>query len=150
MTTIYIVGAWYPCYLLNIGTTFPPAQVPRPFDRKLAPNCQKLFEYTHTQNQSKKPDIKTLKIIAKKFMNFYFIVGPESVYLIIMKHKHNIIKKGKNHMKPNNDKKNSMKSKMAPIKTGAGEITGYIEVFWCDSMQRWVTIPNVSKFKEAN
>jgi hypothetical protein len=46
-------------------------------------------------------------------------------------------------------KENKMKSKMAPIKTGAGEVTGYIEVFWCESMQRWVTIPGVSKFISA-
>jgi hypothetical protein len=37
-------------------------------------------------------------------------------------------------------------SKWAPIKTGRGTITGYIEVFPTPSGQ-WVTIPGVSGFR---
>ena len=37
----------------------------------------------------------------------------------------------------------------AAIKTGSGRVTGYIEVFQTQS-GRWVTIPGVSRFADAD
>lgn len=32
-------------------------------------------------------------------------------------------------------------TKLTPIKNGRGEITGWLRVFWSESMQVWVSIP---------
>ena len=35
------------------------------------------------------------------------------------------------------------------IRNGAGVVTGYIEAFWSVSLKRYVTIPGVSRFRNA-
>ncbi len=37
-------------------------------------------------------------------------------------------------------------TKWLAIKTGAGEITGYIEGFWATGIGRYVTIPGASRY----
>ena len=45
-------------------------------------------------------------------------------------------------------KENEPTTKWVPIKTSAGEITGYIEMFWGGHLG-WVTVPGASRFKEG-
>ena len=38
-------------------------------------------------------------------------------------------------------KKEKETTKMVPIKNGRGEIRGYVKMYWSESLQRYVTIP---------
>ena len=49
---------------------------------------------------------------------------------------------------PSKEKKMTQASKFFPIKRGDGKITGYIEMFQASGT--WVTVPGVSRFKDAN
>ena len=40
-------------------------------------------------------------------------------------------------------------SKWATIKRGDGKITGYIELFYAKHMDKWVSIPGVSRWRNA-
>jgi hypothetical protein len=41
------------------------------------------------------------------------------------------------------------KAKWATIRQGNGKVTGYIEVFFCAISNGYVTIPGVSRFRDA-
>jgi hypothetical protein len=43
----------------------------------------------------------------------------------------------------------SNSSKWFPIKRGDGKVTGYIEMFWHKATGQWMTVPGVSKFRNA-
>ncbi|MEP7363839.1 MAG: hypothetical protein ABI972_11335 [Acidobacteriota bacterium] len=40
-------------------------------------------------------------------------------------------------------------TKWAAIRRGDGKVTGYIEVFYSKNLNRFVTIPGVSRFRNA-
>lgn len=43
----------------------------------------------------------------------------------------------------------ALKVTFSPIQRGDGTVTGYMEMFYVSSAERWVTIPGVSRFIEA-
>lgn len=41
-------------------------------------------------------------------------------------------------------------AKWVAIRNGRGRVVAEIEMFWCASAARWVTIPDASRYREAS